>query len=509
MNATTEAVATERPGAFVPVSIAPEIIEDGNNAGINLEYLPPPIDRLPQPLAEYVAKSAEAIGCDPCLVAMPTLAACAAAIGDARAIQVKAGWIEFPVLWPLVIAPSGSLKTPAMKAAMLGLEEAQKKAFEQYRIAEARHKAAVADWIKRDKKGAEPTPPQLESFYVGDATLESIGVLLDTNPRGLLLMRDELSGWLGGFDKYSDGNEAAQWLEFHSSNSVRIDRKGGDKKTIYIPRAPVSVTGTIQEPVLRNLLSGDDAKHFDNGLAARLLMAMPPEIDRHWREAVTPPDLVKQYVGLIADLLELTPRIDNDTGRREPIMLTWTPEAKTRWIEFYNTHAKEMRGFKSDRLKSAWSKLEGQAARLALVFHCVRETYLPSPGDNANTISADTLDAALVWIEWLKNETRRIYYTLTNKGETRQAAKLIAFARRNGGSITARDAARAGAGGRDVAEVEKLMAGLVAAGLAEWHTPEQPKGGRPTRRFRLKSMPAQSENATPCPETDQTPMRIG
>jgi hypothetical protein len=173
-----------------------------------------------------------------------------------------------------------------MKAAMHGLEEAQKKSFEVFRLAEAKHKVAVADWIKHDKKGSEPTPPQLASFYIGDATLESICNLLDTNPRGLLQMRDELSGWLGGFDKYSEGNEAAQWLEFHSGNSVRIDRKGGDKKTIYIPRALVSVTGTIQEPVLRKLLSGDDAKHFDNGLAARFLMVMPPEIERHWREAI-------------------------------------------------------------------------------------------------------------------------------------------------------------------------------------------------------------------------------
>lgn len=505
MIAAIEPATIDQPGAFVPESIAPEIIEDGNNASPILEYSPPPIDRLPQPLADYVAKSAEAIGCEPCLVAMSALAACAAAIGDARAVQVKAGWIEFPVLWTLSIAPSGSLKTPAMKAAMHGLEEAQKKSFEVFRLDEAQHKAAVADWIKHDKKGAEPTPPQLASYYIGDATLESIGVLLDTNPRGLLLMRDELSGWLGGFDKYSEGNEAAQWLEFHSGNSVRIDRKGGDKKTIYIPRALVSVTGTIQEPVLRKLLSGNNAKHFDNGLAARFLMVMPPELERHWREAVTSPALTQRYADLISDLLKLTPQIDNETGRRVPTKLTWTPEAKKRWIEFYNTHAKEMCGFKSGRLKSAWSKLEGQAARLALVFHCVREIYLPSPGDNATTISADTLNAALVWIEWLKNETRRIYYTLANEGDTRQADRLITFARRNGGSITARDAARVGAGGRDVAAVEKIMAGLVTAGLAEWVKPELSKVGRPTRRFLLKANPVQSENTTTCRETDKTP----
>jgi len=504
MSDAVESAKTEQPGAFVPESITPEEFEDENNGSPILEYSPPPIDRLPQPLAEYAAACAEAIGCDPCLVAMPAIAACAAAIGDARAVLVKVGWIELAILWSLSIAPSGALKTPAMKAAMHGLQEAQKRAFEEFRLAEMRHKAAVADWNKRDKKGAEPVPPQLASYYVGDATLESIGVLLDTNPRGLLLMRDELSGWLGGFDKYSEGNEASQWLEFHSGNPVRIDRKGGDKKTIFIPRALVSVTGTIQEPVLRNLLNGDDAKHFDNGLAARIMMAMPPERTRQWREAITPPALTQKYADLFCDLLKLTPQIDPETGRREPVILKFSPEAKTRFINFVNAHGAEMRGFKSDRLKSAWSKIEGQAARLALVFHCVREAYLTSPGDNVNTITADTLDTALAWIEWLKNETRRIYYTLTHKGDTRQADKLIAFARRNGGSITARDAARAGAGGRDVEAVEKIMAGLVAAGFADWHTPEQPRGGRPTKYFRLKLTPAQSENATPCRETDNT-----
>jgi predicted ArsR family transcriptional regulator len=52
-----------------------------------------------------------------------------------------------------------------------------------------------------------------------------------------------------------------------------------------------------------------------------------------------------------------------------------------------------------------------------------------------------------------------------------------------------------------VAAVGKIMAGLVAAGLAEWHTPEQPKGGRPTRYFQLKS-------AVPIRKTDETPPKV-
>ncbi len=265
-----------------------------------------------------------------------------------------------------------------MKAAMGGLEVAQRKKFESHRVAETQHKAAVAEWIKRDRNGPEPAMPPLTSYYIGDATLEAVCALLDIHQRGLLQKRDELSGWLGGFDKYSEGNEAAQWLEFHSANSVRIDRKGGDKKTIYIPRALVSVTGTIQEPVLRSLLSGDDAKHFDNGLAARFLMAMPPERTREWREAITPPELVERYTDLFKDLLALSPQVDTETGRREPVTVSWSAEAKTRFEQFFNAHNQEFRAIKSARLKSAWSKLEAQAARLSIAARCF---HLPPLAD--------------------------------------------------------------------------------------------------------------------------------
>jgi hypothetical protein len=498
MHSTLETIDAPAPGAYVPPSILPPDLEEDSPAGLILDYREPPIHCLPPPLSEYVAKSAEAIGCDPSLIAMPALAACAAAIGDARAVQVKAGWIEFPILWTLCVAPSGALKTPAMKSAMEGLEAAQRKAFETYRLAEARHKDEFAHWQKSNKEGQEPTLPKPKSYYVGDATIQAVNKILVENPRGLLQKRDELSGWLGGFDQFNKGgNDAAQWLEYHSAAAVKVDRSDENKPPLYIPRALVSVTGTIQEPVLRRLLTEGDAKHFDNGLAPRFLMAMPPERTREWRETITPPELVRQYASMIEDLLSLAPQIDDDTGRREPLLVRWSPGAKARFVHFFNAHGQEMRAFKSDRLKSAWSKLEAQAARLALLFHCILHAYLPHPDGEERVIALDTLEAALAWVEWLKGETRRIYYTLTHQGQTRAADRLLEFARRNGGRCTARDASRVGAGGRNAEAVEKIMAGLVAAGFGEWESPESPRGGRPTRYFRLK-------HAAPCRETDET-----
>lgn len=505
MSDHSNAVDALAPGAYIPPSIAPPDADD-DLPGIILEYRPPPIHCLPSLLAEYVSQSAEAIGCDPSLVAMPMLAAVAAAIGDSRAVFLKTGWIEFPVLWTLAIAPSGAMKTPAMKAAMEGTEAAQKAAFNTFQFDEAAYETAVATWQKTGKKTPEPVAPKLKSLYIGDATIQAVCLRLRDNPRGLLQKRDELSGWLGSFDQYTDGNEAAQWLEFHSANSLKIDRAADDKPTIYVPRALVCVTGTIQQPVLKKLLTGDGAQHFDNGLAARFIMSMPPERERIWREAVTPDELVKKYAGLIKDLLALQPQIDAETGNRMPQLVRLSPDAKTLFVEFVNRHGRELRAFKDDRLKSAWSKLEAQAARLALVFHVVREVHLPSPGDDAaHTIAPDIMQAALEWIEWFKNETRRIYFTLTHEGDTRQADKLIRFARRNGGRCTAAQAAKNGAGGSTSAGVESVMKSLVAAGLAEWQTPEQPKGGKPTRYFCVRTSAPVAGKVETARETPDTP----
>ena len=47
-------------------------------------YQPFPVDALPEAIRGYVMAAARAIGCDPAFVALPLLAALAAAIGNTR-----------------------------------------------------------------------------------------------------------------------------------------------------------------------------------------------------------------------------------------------------------------------------------------------------------------------------------------------------------------------------------------------------------------------------------------
>jgi hypothetical protein len=67
----------------------------------------------------------------------------------------------------------------------------------------------------RPADAMEPEPVPLPRIMVGDTTPEALAGLLKDNPKGLLLYRDELAGWLGCFGRYSSsGNgEREFWIE--------------------------------------------------------------------------------------------------------------------------------------------------------------------------------------------------------------------------------------------------------------------------------------------------------
>lgn len=86
----------------------------------------------------------------------------------------------------------------------------------------------------------EPIRPRIR---VADVTTERLGALAAGLPRGLLLYRDELSGWIGGFDRYSSGgSDRAFAIELYGGRSHVIDRvKLPDP--IRIPHLSVGVLG--------------------------------------------------------------------------------------------------------------------------------------------------------------------------------------------------------------------------------------------------------------------------
>ncbi len=210
----------------------------------------------------------------------------------------------------------------------------------EYEEAQLRYDRELAAW-KRSKGGggqppAKPEQPICERCLVDDATIEAVAPILLGNWRGVLVMRDELAGWLGAFDRYAKkgGGESAKWIEMHGGRTVVIDRKTGIPRTIYIPRAAVSVCGSIQPGILRRQIGQE---HRDSGLLARLLMAWPPRRPRKWTD-VEPAEQLSERVGMAYDRLwELAPTTDRD-GEPAPVLVDLSPAARRLYVAFVNEH---------------------------------------------------------------------------------------------------------------------------------------------------------------------------
>ena len=451
---------------------------------------PFPVEALPTDLDRLVVGASKAIGCDSSFVALPGLAVLASAIGTTYCIRLKRGWSEQAVLWTVIVGESGTLKSPALALATLPLRELQSRdiarwqhTVELYEQALLEHQKAMVAWkrVKGGEATANPEQPVCPRHVVSDITVEALVERLAQNPRGVLLLRDEQSGWLRSFDRYKNGRggDVGAWLEMHRAGMLLIDRKS-DSSVTHVRHAAVSITGGIQPSILRAALSGE---HFEDGLAARLLLAMPTPPPKRWTEADVDPAVSNKYAAIVTGLLDLQPGRD-DEGNPRPRALGMTPEAKAVWIDFYNTHSAEQADLTGD-LAAAWSKIEGYAARLALVIHLTAF----AGGETIDTQAVDerSMRSGITLARWFAGEARRVYDVLQESADQRDRRRLIDLILRKGGTITPRELSRADRRFRDgTVTAETALRAMAKMGYGTME--HVATGGRPSCFFQLSTV---------------------
>jgi hypothetical protein len=180
-------------------------------------WQPFPVDVLRPACRRFVREAAEALGVDASYVALPVLAGLASAIGNTRRIALSRTWVAPAVVWAGIVGKSGTLKSPAIKIALAAIHKRQAEALEAHRAAMDRYKAemhahrlAFKDWERTGRKAGEDAPvepdrPVMQRLYCSDTTVEALAERLQDAPRGLLVARDKLSGWLGSFGQYKQG----------------------------------------------------------------------------------------------------------------------------------------------------------------------------------------------------------------------------------------------------------------------------------------------------------------
>lgn len=251
---------------------------------------------LPSVIEDFAFEHGETIGCDPAALAMSALAVCAAAINDDYKVQVAehdTGWCESARLWVLNIGPPSSKKSPVISAAsepLTRIEKAHAWAFERI----SRHYEAQ-DKAKRGKA------PVRQRRVLNDPTPEAVREPLKNNGK-MILINDELSGWIGSMEKYSGGKGSASdrafYLKSFDGQPHTVDRVG--KGEVYIPKLSLCLLAGVQPEPIRAI-----AASADDGLLQRFLPVImrPAQPSRD----VKGPDVRTPYRRAVARLASLTP----------------------------------------------------------------------------------------------------------------------------------------------------------------------------------------------------------
>lgn len=479
----------------------------------DLAFHPFPVDALPEPIRGFVDDGARAIGCDPSYLALPLLTSIAAAIANTRRLELKRGWSAPPILWGAIVGESGTAKTPAFRLVMRPVRERQRKALERYSDAAKEYEADLARWEKamvawkREKDTTseppeKPDPPQAERFIVSDTTVEALAPILLANPRGLLLARDELAGWIGSFDRYAGkgkaGADSANWLSMFNAESIIVDRKTGIPRTIHVSQAAVCVSGGIQPAILQRALG---LEHRESGLAARLLLTCPPRRAKRWTEADIDPGAEGELAKLFDRLYDLQPTAGDD-GESRPLLVRLSGDAKAAWKAYYNAHAVEQANLIGD-MAAAWSKLEEYAARLALVIHFTRWAASDPNLTRPDIVDAASMDAGIVLAKWFKHEARRVYAMLDESDAERDQRRLDDWIGGKGGTVTPREVQQGCRWLKKPGAAETALKELVKAGRGTWrYVPTTAKGGRPARVFELSAPSTVHETPVKPEETE-------
>lgn len=249
-----------------------------------------------------------------------------------------------------------------------------------------------------------PLEPKRKRYKTQDATIEKLGELLIDNPQGLLLYRDELSGWLNSFDKNGRESDRHFYLESWSGKeSFDVDRIG--RGSLHIPALCTSIFGNIQPvPFSQYVRSAVKGRSGDDGFIQRFQAMVWPDPKEIWELisgiSISELELPIKKIFDCLDRLEFDPE-------GNPIILSFVPDAQEKFDQWQSDFEKKIRsGILPPHLEAHLSKYKKLLPALCLILEHLKQAI---EGNHPQLISAEILIDALQWIDFFESHARRIY----------------------------------------------------------------------------------------------------
>jgi putative DNA primase/helicase len=431
-------------------------------------------------------------------------------------------WLVVPNLWGGVVGRPGIMKTAAIRQPFKNLyrleieareryQQAKREYDDRYLVAESRKKVkkAAIDSAARNKRQdllevakqfeiEEPEEPTPKRYIVNDSTVEKLGELLNQNPVGLTVFRDELIGFLRQLEKEGHEGARAFYLEaWDGLGTFTYDRIG--RGTIHIESVMVSMMGGIQPGRLHEYLAAAiKGGSGDDGLLQRFQLLVYPDVDKRFRNVDRWPDTSARQRSweLFQRLDALDPaavgavREEGDDGVP---FLRFTPAAQGLFDTWRVSLEEKVRsGEEHPALESHLAKYRSLVPSLALLIHLADGEQGP--------VGEVATQQAINWATYLESHARRIYAIVINAAAI--AAKTLSKRIQLGDlkdSFTLRDIYRKHwAGLSEKQAVEQAVDLLIELGWLKEVVEET--GGRPKIRYLIN--PASLKQTPPLPSAE-------
>jgi putative DNA primase/helicase len=468
---------------------------------------------LPLALRPWVQDIAERMQAPPDFAAVAVIVAMGATVGRQLAIRPKRfdDWRIVPNLWGGCIGRPGLMKTPAIQEALkplyrleiegkadhearmkLHAAEARLGAIEK-KVREREIEATLKSKGSRDREslladlmesGEERPAPARKRYIINDSTVEKLGEILCDNPVGVLVYRDELTGWVRGLDREGRENDRGFYLEaWNGTGRYTYDRIV--RGTVDIEAACVSMFGSIQPgPLAAYLGAMKSGGVADDGLLQRFQMLVWPDVAQEWHMVDRLPDQAARdrAFELFRSLSEIDPARHGGEAAfdGEIPFVHFDDEGQIAFDEWRRDLERRLRsGSLHPAFEAHLAKYRSLVPSLALIFHV-------SEGVNGPVQEVSCL-RAIAWAEYLESHAGRIYSALLQAGEVAASefGKRIA-AGSLGEVFTAREVQRHGwAGLTDKEGIAEALELLEDLGWVASETTVASKGGRPKTRYKV------------------------
>lgn len=455
---------------------------------------------LPESIRTYVLDVSQRMQSAPDYAAVVAICALSAVLGRKVLIRPKQhdDWTVTPTAWGAVIGGPSTMKSPSMAEMLRPIHNIETQTAVEWNEHVKLHKAetevaeiernlaknAAKELMKEGRKeeaimylaASEDVEkePALQRIIVNDASVEALGERMRENPNGLLMVRDELSGWVSLLMQEDRQSDRAFFLEaFNGNSSFTYDRIG--RGTVRIENCTLSVIGGIQPSKIAPLVRGAVRGTADDGLIQRLQLAVWPDPIKAWKWIDRAPD--PRAHTCYFDAFDRLHALELPGEEDGPTCLRFTPEAQAMFVEWMEEIQVAARGDDMvEAMQSHLLKMPKTVAGLALLFELL--------DGGTEAVGEIATGRALDWADYLLGHANRLYSAATHGG-IKGARLILKRKAKLPNPVKAREIHRRGwAGLSTPEEVASALEVLVDYGhMMELEVTSTASGGRPTKAY--------------------------